>query len=123
MPAEPDTRWTGIVALHALPLLGVQEDRPLLPGEIKGALQPLHIRHHAEAALGVGVIEGACRRPGLRRHAGLTSGRQFQQCLGRLRWQMLRQGKQCVLGRLPHVGEPFGRDAIAEQFIIGRAGE
>lgn len=45
-----------IVALHPLPLLRVQEDRPLLPGVIEGVLQLLHIRHHAEAALGVGMI-------------------------------------------------------------------
>ena len=57
-----DARRAGVVALHPLPLLGVQEDRPLLPREIESALQLLHIRHHAEAALRIGMIEGIRRR-------------------------------------------------------------
>ena len=52
-----DARRTGVVALDPLPLLGMQEDGPFLPGEIERALQFLDIRHHAEAALGIGMIE------------------------------------------------------------------
>ena len=52
-----DARRAGVVALHPLPLLRVQEDRPLLPREIEGALQLLDVGHYAEATLGVGMVE------------------------------------------------------------------
>ena len=118
-----DARRPGVVALHPLPLLGVQEDRPLLPREIEGALQLLDVRHHAEAALGIGMIERIRRRHGGLRHARLATGRQFQQRLRRLGGQMVGQGQQRVLGRLPDIGEPLGGHAVAEQFVIGRLGE
>ena len=118
-----DARRAGVVALHPLPLLGMQEDRPLLPGEIEGALQLLDIRHHAEAALGVGMIEGIRRRRGGLGHAGLAAGRQFQQRLRRLGRQVVGQGQQRVLGRRLDIVQPLGGHAVAEQFVVGRAGE
>ena len=116
-----DARRAGVVALHPLPLLGVQEDRPLLPREIEGALQLLDVRHHAEAALGVGMIEGIRRRHGGLRHARLAARRQFQQRLRCLGGQMVGQGQQRVLGRLLDVVEPLGGHAVAEQFVVGHA--
>ena len=118
-----DARRTGIVALHPLPLLGVEEDGPLLPWEIERALQFLDIRHHAEAALGIGMIEWICGYRSWLRHARLAAGRQFQQRLRRLGGQMVGQSKQRVLGRLLDVAEPLGGHAVAEQFVVGHVGE
>ena len=118
-----DAGRAGVVALHPLPLLGVQEDRPLLPREIEGALQLLDIGHHAEAALGVGMVERVrLRRHGLR-HARLAAGRQFQQRLRRLGRQVVGQGQQRVLGRRLHIVQPLGRHAVAEQFVVATFGE
>jgi hypothetical protein len=36
---------------------------------------------------------------------------------------MASQDQQRILSRLLHIVEPLGGDAIAEQFIIGPAGE
>ena len=69
------------------------------------------------------MVEGICRCCGLRRHAGFASGRQFQQRLRCLGGQMVGQGQQRVLSRLLYVIEPFARDAIAEQLIVGPSGE
>ena len=52
-----DARRAGVVSLHPLPLLWVQKDRPLFPREIERALQLLYVRHYAEAALGIRMIE------------------------------------------------------------------
>jgi hypothetical protein len=38
-----NARRAVVVALHPLPLRRVQEDRPLLPRELQGALQFLHV--------------------------------------------------------------------------------
>ena len=66
VPAEPETRaGPRVVAFHQLSLLGVQEDRPLVPRKIERALQLLDVRHHAEPALRIGMIEGI---------AGATAG-------------------------------------------------
>jgi hypothetical protein len=51
-------RRPGEVTLHRLPLLGVQENGPLLPRKIEGTLEFLDVGHHAESALGIGMIEG-----------------------------------------------------------------
>src|SRR5262245_43441980 len=77
-----DAGWPTVVALHPLPLLGVQEDRPLLPREIKSALQLLHILHNTKAALSVGMIEGICDRPRRLHYVRFAAGGEFEECLG-----------------------------------------
>jgi hypothetical protein len=84
-----DAGWPGVIALDPLPLFGMQEDRPFLPREIEGALQFLHVGHHAETALGVGMLKGIGGGEHWLRHAGLAAGRKFQQGLGCLGWQMI----------------------------------
>src|SRR5262249_23447198 len=86
-----DAGWLTVVALHPLPLLGVQEDRPLLPGKIKSALQLLHILHNTESALSVGMIEGICDRPRRLHYARFAAGGEFEECLGCLTRESIRQ--------------------------------
>lgn len=63
---KPPSRCRPVaVALHPLPLFGVQEYSPFFPREIERLLQLLHIAHHAEAALRIGVVEGIRHRRGL----------------------------------------------------------
>ena len=109
-----DARWSGVVALDHLPLVGMQEDGPFLPREIERTLQFLDVPHHTEAAQGVGMIKG-CRRDcdGLR-HPRLPTCRQFQEGLGSLGGQVVRQDQQRVLGCCFHILEPLGRHAIPE---------
>ena len=118
-----NARRAGIVSLDQLPLLGVQEDRPLLPGKVERALQLLDIRHHAEPALGIGMSERICRCHRGLRHTRLAARRQFQQRLRSLGRQMVGQSKQRVLSCLLDVVEPLGGHAVAEQFVVGHFGE
>ena len=46
-----------VLALDELALGRMQEDRPLLPGIVQGPLERLHVGHHPEPPLGVGVGE------------------------------------------------------------------
>ena len=118
-----NSRRAGVIAFHPLPLFGVQEDRPFFPRKIERALQLVHVGHHAEAALCIGVVERIRRRHNRLRCAGLAARRQFQQrlrCFGR---QMVAQCQQRVLGRLLHIVQPFGGHAVAEQLIISSVGE
>ncbi len=55
-----DARRAAVVALDQLALRRMQKDGPLLPGIIEGARKFFDIRHHAEAALRIGMIEGIC---------------------------------------------------------------
>ena len=56
-------RRPGVVARDELSLLGMQEDRPLVPRRIEGAFQLLDARHDAEAPLGIGMRERVGYRP------------------------------------------------------------
>jgi hypothetical protein len=96
-------RRPGVVALDPLPLFGVQKDRPLFPRVIESALQFLDVAHDAEAALRVRMVEGVGGYRRCCRHPRFAARRQFQQGLGRLGRQMVGQGQQRVLGRLPDV--------------------
>src|SRR5580704_13045070 len=83
-PTATHPRWTVIVALNQGTLRRVQEDRPLVPRVVECALQFLHVGHHAEATVRVGMGE----RIGPNRHRlhdrrRDTSG-QIEQRLGRL---------------------------------------
>jgi hypothetical protein len=71
------TRRSRIVALLPLALFRMHEDRPLLPREIEGALQLLHIRDNAKPALGVWVVKRSWRRNGELGRAGLATGCKF----------------------------------------------
>ena len=114
-----DTRRAGIVAFHPLALLGVQEDCPLLPGEIEGAFQFLHIRHDAEPPLGIGMIEGIGHRHGWLEHTGLATRRQFQQRLRSLGWQVLGQDQQAC-PPLPSLRRQATRQARHSQVVHRR---
>ena len=69
------------------------------------------------------MIEWIRRCHGCRRHAGLATRRQFQQCLRCLGRQVVAQDQQRVLGRVFDISQPFSGNTVAEQFIIGPAGE
>ena len=106
-------------ALDPLTLLGVEEDGPLLPGELEGALQLLDVRHDAEAALRVRVLERVGRRR-RGRHARRPAGGQLQQRLRSLAGQAVRQSEQRP--RRPGARrQPLGGHAVAEQLLVGRS--
>ena len=119
-----DAGWPGVVALHPLALFGMQEDRPFLPREIEGALEFLDVRHHTEAALGVGMIKRIRDRRGRLSYPRLaTRGLQntrfatrseFQEGFGRFSGQAVRQQQEVVFGGLAHVVEPLSRHAVAQ---------
>jgi hypothetical protein len=139
-------RRAGVVALHPLPLIGVKEDGPLVPGEVEGALQLLHARHDPEAALGIGMIEraanrnsareyprlgvggqervlNACNRGGQLGHARPAACGKFQQRLPGLRREVASQDQERVVGRVLHVTDPFDGNAVAEEHVVGQLGE
>ena len=113
-----DARGAVVIASGEAALFGVQEDRPFFPGIFEGARQFFHVAHDAEAAQSIGMVEGigngGRRRGGLRRAAY----GQFEQRFGSFRGQVVGQFEDIVLGGSAHIRQPFGRDAIAEQFVI-----
>ena len=119
-----DARRAGVVALDPFPLLGMQEDRPLLPREIERTLQFLDVRHHAEAALRIGMLEGAdatARQAADTRGLPPVASSSSASAASAGRWSASDQ--QRVLGRLLDIVQPLGRHAVAEQFVVGRVGE
>jgi hypothetical protein len=52
-----DARRTGVVALDHVSLVRVEENRPLVPGEIERALQLVDARYGPESALRIGMAE------------------------------------------------------------------
>ena len=83
VPAEPETLGPGVVPFDDATLGWMEEDGPLIPRVVQGALQLFPITHNSEAALRVRVIERVdvhnqardLRRP---------TGSQLQQRLGGL---------------------------------------
>ena len=119
-----DAGWSGIVALDPLPLFGMQEDCPFLPREIEGALQFLDVGHHAEAALGIGMIERI--RGGRRRcsDARFAARGKFQQGFGCLAGQVIGQATGgCLSVACANVVQPLGGHAVAQKFVVGQSGE
>jgi hypothetical protein len=98
-------------------LLGMQENRPFVPRKFQGALQFLDVCHHTETALCVRVFEGICYRSDRLRDSRLPTSGQFQQGFGCFRRQPLCQQQQAVFVRLFDIPQPFGGDAVAEQFV------
>ena len=82
-------------------------------------MQLLDVAHHPEAAQRIRMLEGVLARGDRRRDLRLAAGGDLQQGLRRLRRQMIRQLQNAVLICDAHIVQPFGRDAIAEQIIIG----
>ena len=122
----------GVVAADRLALRRMQEDRPLLPGELERSLQLLDVRDGAEASLGVGMLESLwsddLRGHGhLNRDAGasrrLPSHCETQQSLGRLAGKVVRKVKDAVLGGRPHVVEPFNGNAVFKKALGRDLGE
>ena len=118
-----DARRAAVLPFDKLPLGWMQEDRPLLPGEIQRPLQRLHVRHYPEAALRVRMRERIGARDGRRGPVRRAAGRKLQQRLGCLRRQVIREVEQSVLRRRPHVAQPLGRHAMAQQVVVRRVPE
>lgn len=122
----------GEVAADRLALRRMQEDCPLLPGELERSLQLLDVRDGAEASLGVGMLESnrldrSIERTLLDRgnHAlgRLPSHRETQQGLGRLAGKVVRKVKDAVFGGRPHVVEPFNGNAVFKKALGRDLGE
>ena len=115
-----DARRAVISPFNPLPLFGMQKDHPLFPRKFERPHQLFDVAHHAEAALGIGMLKGIGGGGDRLWNARFTTGGQFQQRLGGLSRQIIGQGEQGVFGRLPDIEQPFDRHAIAQQrFIIG----
>ena len=98
------------VALHQLPLGGVEEDDPLLPGEAQRLLQLGNVLHHAEATLCIGMQEGIGDRHGCG-HVENAGRDELQQRLAGLGRQVGRDVQEAVLGGGENVVDPVGRHA------------
>ena len=107
-----------IVPFHPLALRRMQEDGPFLPGIGEGAFQFCDIVHHAEAALGIGVVERIGAGGHGLRDLRLATGGQFQQRLSGLTRQVVSQCQQGVFVRLAHVVQPLDRHAIVQERIL-----
>ena len=83
-------------------------------------LQFLDVGHHAETALGVGMVERVRRSHGRLRHARATARCQFQQRFPRFSGQMVRQGEKCFLAGRANIVNPLGRHAIPQQVVVGK---
>ena len=99
------------VALDQPSLLGVEEDRPLVPRELESAFEVRDVLDDAEAAQRIRMRERiAARRRGRHRLRGPPARRHFQERLRRLARQPLGEEQHVGLGREPYVGQPLGRD-------------
>jgi hypothetical protein len=58
-----------------------------------------------------------------RRNLRLHAGCKVQKRFGRLLRQVIRQVEERVLGRRPHVAQPFGRNSVAQQVLVRDAVE
>jgi len=106
-----------VIAFDEGALGGVEEDGPLVPREFEGALQFLHVAHETEPALGVGVGEGVGGNGGDRYNRGNTRS-QAEQGFGSLGREVSGQIEERVFGGLADFGEPFGRDAVAQDLGV-----
>ncbi len=122
VPAEPETRaGPAVVALHPLPLLGVQEDRPLLPRKVERALPAP--RRSSSRGSGAGRRDdrtGFARRDDGLRHCGAcrrspvpAAPPQPRRADGRPRPAACPRSPA---GRR----RATRRHAVAEQFVVGR---
>ena len=121
VPAEPEfSGWPRKTLLHDLLLRGMQENSPLVPRVVEGALEFFDVLKNAEAAQRDWVLERACGdflRHG--RAFGLFADCQGQQGFTGFRGEMPCKVEQCFLRRLPYVNKPILRQAIPQQFIVG----
>ena len=81
-------RRSCVVLLHDMLLRRMEEDRPLLPWIIEGALQFCDIVHYTETALSVGMLKGVVCGNGLSGPRPSTD-RQLEQRLCGLARQVL----------------------------------
>jgi hypothetical protein len=70
-----------VVALDPFALAGVEEDGPFFPRVVEGLLEFVGILNDAEAAFGIGMLEGACFL-GCFGDCRLAAGGEFEQRLG-----------------------------------------
>src|SRR4051812_47312959 len=102
-----DSGRAGLVALDPLPLLGVQEDRPLLPRIIERSRQLFQIAHYAEPALGVGMFERVVDGRERLGYPRFAANSKFQQRLGGLARQMSGEVEDGILGGGSHIAKPL----------------
>ena len=79
-----DAGRTVVATLDDGPLGRVEEDRPLLPRVVEGALQLVGVLHEPEPPLSVGVVEGIRVLVCVHRRGRRAAGGELEQCLGGL---------------------------------------
>jgi hypothetical protein len=96
-----DASRPGVLVGDQLTLLGVQEDRPLVPRRIQSAFKFLNAGHDAETPLGIGMRERVGHRHRLRQSWGAARGKlqnRFGGFRGYIRTQAGRETTSLVPG-------------------------
>ncbi|MGE4182762.1 MAG: hypothetical protein AB7J34_23295 [Limisphaerales bacterium] len=86
-------------------------------------MQFLDVRHHAETALSVGMVERTRSRRRQWRHTRFASRGEFQKGLGCFCRQAVDQRQQTFLRRLTRVVQPLDRHTVSQEFVIRPFGE
>ena len=97
----------------------MQEDDPLFPRIVQGALQLLQIVHDAEAAAGVRVLEWVGVGSDAARKRRRPTRRKLKERLRRLKRQVIRKLKQAILIGAAYIGQPLGGNAVGQQLVVG----
>jgi hypothetical protein len=116
-----DARRPAIAPIDQPALRRMKKDCPFLPRVVERPFQLLDIGQDPEAALRIGMgkrVDRRRRRPFRRR-----PGREIEERLSRLLWQMAGDIEQRMLVRGPHGAEPLERHAITKQCLVGDASE
>ena len=120
------SRYAGgaaIVAFDDPALRRVEEDGPFFPWVFERAFQFFHVRHNAKAALRVRMRERILVRSRRRRPIRHAAGRELQQRFGCLCRQAFGKVEQTIFVCALYFLQPFGGNAVVEQFVFGRLGE
>ena len=92
----------------------MQENRPLIPWIVEGALKFFEIAHHPETALGIGMIERTGDGRWQLLHRRRYASGQIKERLGGLGRQVICQIKHRGFRGPAHVAQPLDRHAVAE---------
>ena len=112
VPADPETRVGPLYAFFTI--RRVQEDCPLLPRELEGALQLVCVLHEAKATLRIRMREWVRAGGRVRRPVWCAAGGKLQQRLRRFGRQVVGEIEQRVLVRATNITQPRLGHAVAQ---------
>ena len=101
----------------------MEKNGPFFPGIGEGAFQFRNVVHHAETALGIGMVEGIGNGDNGLTDLRSPAGGQFQESLSSLTGQVVCQLQQGVFIDFAYIAQPLDRHTVAQQIIIGDVGK